>query len=131
MPTHPSIARPQRGVVLLAIVVLLAAASFGALVHVARAADNTHVACVYHGFVAGASDTDGSFFSRISPGCSSSWRQCSIYSYSTLRGYQTVYDTTSTCSSWSRDYGDYTECASAAGVSNPAAFGDHQHGAIC
>jgi hypothetical protein len=130
-PTRAALAdyyRAQRGVLLLALVALLGAFAFGAMVRVARA-DNTHVTCVLHGFVSGASDTDGSFFSRVSPGCSSTYRQCSIYSYGVLRGYQSVYDTTSTCSSWSRDFGNYTECAGAAGASNPGVFSDHAHGA--
>ncbi len=98
------------------------------MVHIARA-DNTHVTCVLHGFVSGGSQTDGSFFARVYPGCGSSYRQCSIYSYSTLRGYDTIYDTTSTCSSWSLSFGNYTECAGAAGTDDPGVFSSHSHAA--
>jgi hypothetical protein len=129
-PTHPTplALRTQRGVLLLTIIALLGALAFGGMVRIAQA-DNAHTTCVYHGFISGGSDTDGSFFSRVNNGCSSSWRQCSIYSYGVLRGYQTIVDTTSVCSAWSRDYGDYTECAGAAGVSDPGVFSDHSHGA--
>jgi hypothetical protein len=121
-------ARAHRGIVALSVVVLLGAFAFGAMVRVARA-DNTHVTCVLHGFVSGGSPTDGSYFARISPGCSSSYRQCAIYSYGVPRGYDTIYDTTSTCSAWSQAFGNYTECAGAAWVSNPGVFSDHSHGA--
>ena len=66
-----------RGIVLLA---LLCAFSFGAIVKVALA-DSYHTTCVGHGFVAGGSQTDGSFFARVEPGCSANYRTCAIYSY--------------------------------------------------
>src|SRR4051812_43058007 len=61
----------SRGVLLLA---LLCAASFGAIVRVALAVDNYHVTCVEHGFYGGASTTDGSFFSRVDSGCSTTYK---------------------------------------------------------
>jgi hypothetical protein len=129
-PTHPTpfAFRPQRGVVVLAVIVLLAALGFGANLRVAQA-DNAHTTCVFHGFISGASDTDGSFFSRVNNGCSSNWRQCAIYSFGVLRGYETVGDSSTICSAWSNSYGSYTECAGAAWVSDPGVFSDHSHGA--
>jgi hypothetical protein len=112
----------SRGIVLLA---LLCAFSFGAIVKVALA-DSYHVTCVGHGFVEGGSQTDGSFFARVDAGCGSSSRTCSIYSYNTLRGGQTALLST-TCNAWSRDFGDYTECAGSAETYDPGVFSDHFH----
>ncbi|WP_324340303.1 hypothetical protein [Baekduia sp.] len=114
-----------RGLVLLA---LVCAFSFGAIVRVALA-DNYHTACVGHGFVSGASQSDGSFFSRIEPGCGSTYRECSIYVYGSYVGSQSVGDTGTSCNSWSRDFGNFTECASSARVYDPAAFSTHYHNA--
>jgi hypothetical protein len=118
-------ARLPRGVLLLA---LLAACSFAAIVRIALA-DNYHVTCVGHGFVSGGSETDGSFFSRIDAGCGSTYRVCAIYSYGVFRGSQTAADSTSLCTAWSRDFGNYTECASAARLTNPGVFSEHYHNA--
>src|SRR4051812_46652280 len=73
----------SRGVLLLA---LLCAASFGAIVRVALAVDNYHVTCVEHGFYGGSSTTDGSFYSRVDSGCSTTYKLCAITSYGVERG---------------------------------------------
>jgi hypothetical protein len=104
---------------------LLCAFSFGAIVRVALA-DSYHTTCVGHGFVAGGSQTDGSFFSRIETGCGSTTRQCAIYSGGSYIGSQ-VATGGSMCNAWSRDFGNYTECASSAHVDNPGVFSDHVH----
>jgi hypothetical protein len=114
----------SRGIVLLA---LLCAFSFGAIVKVALA-DSYHTTCVGHGFVEGGSQTDGSFFSRVEAGCSSTYRTCAIYSYNTFRGSSTAYDS-GTCNSWSLDFGSYTECASSARVYDAGVFSEHTHNA--
>jgi hypothetical protein len=114
----------SRGIVLLA---LLCAFSFGAIVKAALA-DSYHVTCVGHGFVEGGSQTDGSFFSRVDAGCGSSYRTCAIYSYNTIRGSSTAYDS-GTCNSWSLDFGNYTECAGSARVYDAGVFSDHTHNA--
>jgi hypothetical protein len=111
------------GVVLLA---LLCAISFGAMVHVAFGA-SYHVTCVGHGFEEGGSQTDGSFFARVDPGCSSTYRVCAIYSGGDFKGSQSVYDSSTTCSAWSRDFGNYTECASSAHTYDQGVFSDHAH----
>jgi hypothetical protein len=114
------------GVVLLA---LICAFSFGAIVRYASA-DNYHVTCVGHGFVSGASESDGSFFSRVEHGCSSTSRTCAVYTYGSYQGSQSQYDSGSDCSAWSRDFNpSLTECASAAHVTDPAAFSAHAHAA--
>jgi hypothetical protein len=114
------------GVLLLA---LLCAFSFGAIVRVAFAADNNHVTCVSHGFWAGASSTDGSFFSRVYAGCGSTYRRCGITSSGALYGFQEAYDTTSVCNAWSMDFGSFTECHGGARDSNPGVFSEHTHNA--
>jgi hypothetical protein len=119
-------AQPRRLTSGLLLLLLLAAFSFGAIVKVALA-DSYHVTCVGHGFVAGSSETDGSFFSRVETGCGSSDRYCAILSYGVLRGAQEVYGTTTTCNAWSRDFGDYTECAGSANVYDPGVFSQHSH----
>ena len=110
----------------LTILVLLCAFSFGAIVHVAFAA-SYHTTCVGHGFDAGGSQTDGSFFSRVSAGCGSTNRHCAIYSSGAYVGTQDVFDSTTTCNAWSRSFGDFTECASSAHVSNAGVFSLHVH----
>jgi hypothetical protein len=113
----------------LVLLVLLCAFSFGAIVRYASA-DNYHVTCVGHGFVSGASQSDGSFFSRVEHGCSSTSRTCAIYTYGAWQGSQSQFDSGSDCSTWSKDLNpSLTECASAAHVSDPAAFSDHAHAA--
>jgi hypothetical protein len=112
----------SRGIVLLA---LLCAFSFGAIVKVALA-DSYHVTCVAHGFVEGGSQTDGSFFGRVDNGCGSSYRSCSIYSFNTFRGGQTAYGA-AICNTWSRDFGDYTECAGSVAVYDQGVFSAHAH----
>ena len=113
------------GLVLLA---LLCAASFGAIVTVARAA-SYHTTCVGHGFVEGGSQTDGSFFSRVEAGCSSTYRNCELWISSTGVGSQQAYGPTGTCSAWSNDYGSFTECHGNARVENPGIFSYHEHDA--
>jgi hypothetical protein len=111
------------GLVLLA---LFCAASFGAIVTVARAT-SYHTACVGHGFVEGGSQTDGSFFSRIEAGCSATYRDCEIWIGSAGAGAQQLYTSTATCNAWSRDYGNYTECLGNARVYNQDIFSYHPH----
>ena len=113
------------GLVLLA---LFCAASFGAIVTVARAT-SYHTACVGHGFVEGSSQTDGSFFSRVETGCGSTYRDCEIWISSTGVGSQQAYGTGGTCNAYSRDFGDFTECHGNARVYNQDVFSYHQHNA--
>jgi hypothetical protein len=113
----------SRGVLLLA---LLCAISFGAILTVAHATAY-HVTCVGHGFEPGGSATDGSFFSRVDPGCSSTYRVCGLYSNGSFDGSQAAFDGSSICSAWSRDFGNFSECNSTAHVSDPGVFSDHTH----
>jgi hypothetical protein len=113
----------SRGIVLLA---LLCAFSFGAIARVALA-DSYHTTCVGHGFSAGSSQTDGSFFARVDNGCSSNYRECYLYSGGTFIGGQVAADSGSLCNAWSRTYGNYTECASSAHVYDPGVFSAHVH----
>ena len=80
------------GLVLLA---LFCAASFGAIVTVARAT-SYHTTCVGHGFVEGGSQTDGSFFSRIEAGCSATYRNCELWISSAGLAGQQLYSNTGT-----------------------------------
>lgn len=115
----------SRGVLLLA---LLCAVSFGAIVRVALAGDNNHVACVEHGFYSGGSNNDGSFFSRVYQGCGSSDRYCAIVNASgTVLGANESYNTTGTCNTWSNDFGSFYECTAGARVNNPGVFSQHDH----
>jgi hypothetical protein len=115
----------SRGVLLLA---LLCAVSFGAIVRVALAGDNNHVACVEHGFYSGGSSNDGSFFSRVYQGCGSSDRYCAIVNvYGTVLGANESYNTTGTCNTWSNDFGSFNECTSGARVNDPGVFSSHEH----
>ena len=109
----------------LVVLALICAFSFGAIVKVATGA-SYHVACVAHGYVEGGSQTDGSYFARVDPGCGSTWRTCAIYNYNTYRGAQIAYDS-GTCNAWSRDFGNFTECAGSADVYDPGVFSDHFH----
>jgi hypothetical protein len=113
------------GIVLLA---LICAFSFGAIVKVALGT-SYHTTCVGHGFVEGGSQTDGSFFSRVETGCSSYYYYCKLNVYGSgtvgaLEGYGTT-----TCNTWSRDYGDYTECGGQSEPYNAGIFSDHTHNA--
>ena len=110
----------------LVVLALLCSASFGAIVAVAYA-DDYHTTCVGHGFVHGASQTDGSFFGRVEPGCGSTNRICPLYTWGSIIGYEAVSGTTATCNAWSRTFGDYTECASTTHTNNPGVFSDHVH----
>jgi hypothetical protein len=110
----------------LVLLTLFCAFSFGAFVHVAFAA-SYHVTCVGHGFESGSSQTDGSFFSRVEAGCGSTYRHCAIYTAGGYVGAQDVFDSTTTCNAWSRDFGNYTECASSAHVADSGVFSDHIH----
>jgi hypothetical protein len=114
----------SRGVLLLA---LLSAVCFGAIVRVALAGDNYHVACVEHGFYSGGNNSDNSFFSRVYAGCGSSDRYCGIMDRSTEVGADEVLTSTGTCNSWSEDFGNFTECTAGANVSDPGVFALHQH----
>lgn len=120
-------ANQQRMSVGLVILVLFAAFSFGAIVRIA-VADPYHVTCVGHGFVAGASDSDGSFFARVEHGCSSTNRTAEIRQYGSFVGSVSQYDLGSDASAWSRNYSlNLVECASAAHLTNSAAFSPHAH----
>jgi hypothetical protein len=111
------------GVLVLA---LLCAFSFGVIVRVATADSSYHVTCVGHGFIEGGSQTDGSFFSRVDDGCGSTYRICGIYSYNTWRGDQDAHGNT-ICNAWSRDFGNYTECAGSAYTYDQGVFSAHFH----
>jgi hypothetical protein len=108
------------------VLAVLAAFAFGALVHVA-AADHYHTNCVGHGFVHGSSTTDGSFFSRVETGCSSTYRRCSIYSGGVWRGEEITPNTGTTCNAWSNSFGSYSECGSYANVYDQDVFSAHNH----
>jgi hypothetical protein len=129
MERHPMTKRTglSHGVLLLA---LLCAVSFGAIVRVAMAGDNNHVACVEHGFYSGGSNTDGSFFSRVYPGCDSSHRYCGILNGSSVPGADETFNTTATCNAWSRTWGDYNECTAGARVEDYGVFSRHDHVSI-
>jgi hypothetical protein len=114
----------------LVLLALLCAFSFGAIVRVALA-DSYHTTCVGHGFVAGGSQTDGSFFSRIENGCSPTYRECAIYTGGSWQGSQATYDSSSICNAWSRDFGSLSECASSAHVNAPGVFSSHVHASAC
>lgn len=90
-------------------------------------ADHWHTNCVTHGFVHGASNGDGSFFARVDPGCGSTGRTCSLYSSGGYVGGETVAGTTTTCNAWSRNFGNFTECASTAHVQASGIFSSHVH----
>jgi hypothetical protein len=104
--------------------ILACAFSFGAIVTLAFA-DDYHVNCVGHGYLHGASQTDGSFFSRVEGGCGSGSRRCDIYVWGSYIGGLTV--GAATCNAWSRDWGSYTECASTSHTKFLPYFGDHVH----
>ncbi|MEA2190553.1 MAG: hypothetical protein QOI73_674 [Solirubrobacteraceae bacterium] len=103
---------------------LTCAFCFGAIVKLAFA-DDYHVTCVGHGFVHGASQTDGSFFSRVESGCGAASRKCDIYVSGVFVGGYWVGN--ATCNAWSRDFGNYTECHATAHVQLVGAFADHVH----
>lgn len=109
----------------LVVLALICSASFGAIVAVALA-DDYHTTCVGHGFVHGGSQTDGSFFGRIESGCAANGRSCNLYTYGSAIGYLGV-GGNALCNNWSRDYGNYTECASTTHTYAPGVFSDHVH----
>jgi len=111
------------GVILLA---LICAFSFGAIVRVATADPSYHTNCVGHGFLEGADYTDGSFFARVDDGCSSDYHECAIYSYGVWRG-GTATGPSGICNAWSRNYGNYTECAGSAYTYARYVFSAHFH----
>ena len=106
-------------------VALLAAFSWGAAVHVAYA-NHYHTNCIGHGFVHGDDSNDGSFFSRVETGCGSVNRRCDLHSYGLYVGGISVYSSATTCNAWSRNYGNYVECASSAHVFADI-WSDHFH----
>ena len=108
------------------LVVLLTGFLWGAAVKAALA-DHYHVACVGHGFVHGESTGDGSFFARVEPGCGSTLRQCDLYTNGSFKGGVSVSGTGTTCNAWSRNFGNYSECASTAHVSSSGVFSHHVH----
>ncbi|MEA2223516.1 MAG: hypothetical protein QOH83_1892 [Solirubrobacteraceae bacterium] len=119
-------ASPRRLTTPLLLLVLLCAFSFGAIVRIAFAV-SYHTTCVGHGFVHGNSLTDGSFYGRVEPGCGSTLRTCNLYSSGSFIGGQVVTGSTATCTAWSRDFGDFTECASTTHVESSGVFSDHVH----
>jgi len=84
-----------------------------------------HTTCVGHGWVAGASPSDGSAFSRIETGCGTTTRSCDLYNWGTFKGGQAT--STTTCNAWLPDYCACTECASYAKLTFSAAFSQHNH----
>lgn len=121
-PAPHSTHRFSRG---LAILCLLSAFSFGAIVKLAFG-DSYHVTCVGHGFVSGADPNDGSFFAQVDAGCGTTYRHCALYTSGIQIGYVDGYFNTS-CSMWSRSFGDFSECHSSAHVADPGAFNEHVH----
>jgi hypothetical protein len=105
---------------------VICAFSFGAIVKVALA-DSYHVACVGHGFDAGSNASDGSFFGRIEAGCGSSYRECDLYNYGGFIGGSSVYGAGGMCNAWSRNFGNFNECASTTHVYDAGVFSDHVH----
>ncbi|WP_445148569.1 hypothetical protein [Baekduia sp. Peel2402] len=105
---------------------LLCAFSFGAIVRVATADPSYHTNCVGHGFLEGADYTDGSFFARVDDGCNSGYHECAIYSYGVWRG-GTATGPAGICNAWSRNYGNYTECAGSAYTYASGLFSGHFH----
>ena len=108
----------------LLLLTLLCAFSFGAIVRVAFA-DDYHVTCVGHGFVHGASQTDGSFFARVELGCGGGTRSCDLFVSGNYIGGLSVGN--ATCNAWSRDYGNYTECHGTAHLTFVPNFNEHVH----
>ena len=114
------------GLVLLA---LFCAASFGAIVTVARAT-SYHTTCVGHGFVEGGSQTDGSFFSRVEAGCSSTYRDCELWIGSAgVGGQQALHHHREPAAPGRVTTASYTECLGNARVYNQDVFSYHQHNA--
>lgn len=108
----------------LLVLALVAAFSFGAIVTIAFA-DDYHTNCVGHGYLHGSSQTDGSFFGRVELGCGTATRSCDLYVYGSFIGGVSVWN--GTCNVWSRNYGDYTECASTTHVEFQPYFNEHVH----
>jgi hypothetical protein len=89
----------------------------------AAVADHYHTNCVGHGFVHGTSTSDGSFHSRVEPGCGNGLKTCTLYTSGSYRGGEGTYDPSS-CSFW---VGSGSECASEAHVDYDGVFSSHVH----
>jgi hypothetical protein len=109
---------PRRATIRTVLLVLAASFVFGALIKTAFAVEYHTTGCTPHGWVAGASPSDGSFFSRTdgrSP-CPQSGPACYIdsagnpYPGSPIRGYAS--ESADLCSAWSNDWftATPTEC---------------------
>ncbi|MCD6726985.1 MAG: hypothetical protein LT070_07065 [Solirubrobacteraceae bacterium] len=95
----------------LILICLIASFSFGAIVATAFATHYHSTNGIDHGFVHGSSNTDGSFFSRVSSGTAP--RSCQLDTVNHPEGYRTITigDFTTTCNLWSRDiWESATEC---------------------
>lgn len=125
LTTRAAAAAIDRMTIGLIVLTMTCAFSFGAIV-TAALADDAHVTCVAHGLYNGASTSDGSFFARVETGCGNGTRHCDIYVSDVFKGGISTAGA-GTCSSWSRDYGNYTECAGSAHVDYSGVFARHAH----
>jgi hypothetical protein len=116
----------SRGRMDLMLLAAICAFSFGMIVKVALA-DSYHVTCVGHGFVTGGSVNDGSFFSRVEPGCSAVYRYCGLKVSGSTVGSQEAYGNSGNCNAAGRDFGDFNECLAAADVYDQGVFSEHNH----
>jgi hypothetical protein len=107
------------------VIVLCTGFLWGAAVKIAMA-EHYHVACVGHGFVHGDSTTDGSFFARVESGCGGGARECKLYTNGSHVGSLTTTGGT-ICNLWSRNFGNFTECASTAHTWGSGIFSSHVH----
>jgi hypothetical protein len=123
--TTPTEHRPTRLPVMILALIFACAFSFGAITTFAWAG-HYHTSCVAHGFVHGDYTTDGSFFARVIDGCGATTKRCDLYTYGSFIGGYTV-GGTATCSAWSLEFGNYTECASKAQTYYYGVFSDHAH----
>lgn len=105
---------------------LLCAASFGAIATLAWADTSYHTTCVGHGFLHGGAMSDGSFFSRVETGCRTTTKNCALYTGGSLDGARTLSGNI-TCNVWSQDYGSYSECASTSHTAFADVFSAHVH----
>lgn len=110
---------------LLVLIALGGCGYFGASARSADA-DHYHANCVGHGLVHGSSATDGSFHSRVEPGCGDGRRECAIVVEGTRRGAVATYDQ-SVCNAWSNQFGSYRECLGEARVLYVGTFSEHDH----
>lgn len=118
--------RGARRPIVVPLVALLAAFSWGAAVRVAFA-DHYHTNCMPHGFVHGGDTYDGSFHSRVETGCGSAYRRCELYELSTMIAWSSVSQTSVTCNAWSGSYsGSVAECLGKAQVMGDL-LGSHPH----